>query len=106
MSSLGGATGLIGTAIGLAALGLALGFVVKAGRGELFDGRDRKKGSRRTQSQNIGFDFGGQGMSGRRPKTRRTGTDNIFDLGLTQRPARRKQKFGNDFGGDFNIFAV
>ncbi len=110
--SLQGATGLIGTAIGLAALGLALGFVVKAGRGELFDGRDRdrrgKKGSRR-RNDSIGFDFGGQGMTGgRRPKSSSAGIDNIFDLGLTQRPAKRKARFKGDMGSgtDFNIFAV
>jgi len=102
MSAVQSATGLIGTAIGLAALGLALGFVVKAGRGELFDGRDRRKSSRR--SDGIGFDFGSN-MTGRKPKSRRN-SQNIFDLGLTQRPARRKTKFKNEFGSDFNIFAV
>jgi len=103
--SLQGATGLIGTAIGLAALGLALGFVVKAGRGELFDGRDRRgKKVRRTES--IGFDFGGQGMTGRKQKSSGMRTQNIFDLGLTQRPARSKTRFKGDMGSDFNIFAV
>jgi len=38
---------------------------------------------------------------------RNVGADNIFDLGLTQgRPAGRKKKFRNEFGTDFNIFAV
>jgi len=106
--SLASAQGLIGTAIGVAALGLALGFVTKAARGDLFDGRDRRKDKRRSNN-NIGFDFGGQGMSGRKQKTRRMGgmgVDNIFDLGLTQRPARQRKKFRSDVGSDFNIFAV
>lgn len=105
MSAVQSATGLIGTAIGVAALGLALGFVVKAARGDLFDGRDRRKGRR---SDGIGFDFGGQSMTGRKSRSRLGGrtSQNIFDLGLTQRPARRKTNFKNEFGSDFNIFAV
>lgn len=106
MSAIQGATGLIGTAIGVAALGLALGFVVKAARGDLFDGRDRRKSSRSSRrSDGIGFDFGSN-MTGRKPKSRSSGSQNIFDLGLTQRPARRKTKLKSDFGSDFNIFAV
>jgi len=107
MSAVSGATGLIGTAIGIAALGLALGFVVKAARGELFDGRDRRKSSRSSRrSDGIGFDFGSN-MTGRKPKsTRSSDSQNIFDLGLTQRPAKRKTKFKDEFGSDFNIFAV
>ena len=102
--SLGGAQGLIGTAIGLAARGLALGVVVKEGRGELCDGRDRRKGSTR-RNNNIGFDFGGQSMTGKKSSKRRA-SENIFDLGSTQRPAIRGKKMRSDFGGDFNIFAV
>lgn len=108
MSAVQGATGLIGTAIGIAALGLALGFVVKAARGELFDGRDRRRSSRSSSSSrrdNIGFDFGSN-MTGTGKRRTSTGSQNIFDLGLTQRPARRKTKFKNEFGSDFNIFAV
>lgn len=104
--SLASAQGLIGTAIGVAALGLALGFVVKAARGELFDGRDRR-GRRRRRDDNIGFNFGGN-MGGRRPKSRRSSgrsSQNIFDLGSTQRSGGRTRKQSRS-GSDFNIFAV
>ncbi|NIS94943.1 MAG: hypothetical protein GTN97_03335 [Nitrosopumilaceae archaeon] len=83
MSGLGDTTGLIGTAVGLGvtlgALGLAFGFAERA----IESGRPRGKGGRR-----------------------RAPADDIFDLGLTQRPQRRGKKFRSEFGDDFNIFAV
>jgi hypothetical protein len=87
MSGVAGASGLIGTAVGLAvtlgALGLAFNLV------------DRSVA--RTQEQ-----VGRKGK-GRR---RQAPMDDIFDLGFTQKPRRKGKKFQSDFGGDFNIFAV
>lgn len=100
MSNLGGATGLIGTAVGLAVLVGVAGLAFRAIDRTFDSDRDRKrKGTRR--------DDGLFGMPQSRGRVRKsTGTDNIFDLGLTQRPAGRKKKFKNEFGTDFNIFAV
>ena len=85
--SLQGATGLVGTAVGLgislAALGLA------------FEVVDRSVA--RTQRQ-VG--------NSKRKGGRRRATDDIFDLGLTQRPAKKGRKFRNEFGSDFNIFEL
>jgi len=104
--SLGNVGGLIGTAVGLAVLVGVAGLAFRA-IDRTFDGdrdRRRKKGRRR----NDGL-FGGDGFGGGRPTSgRRSNPNNIFDLGLTQRPAGRtkKTKFRGDVGSDFNIFAV
>ncbi len=96
--SLGNVGGLIGTAVGLAVLVGVAGLAFRA-IDRTFDGdRPRKKARRR--------DDGLFGIPSPRKGRRSIGADNIFDLGLTQRPARRKQKFKNQFGTDFNIFAV
>lgn len=106
--SLGNVGGLIGTAVGLAVLVGVAGLAFKA-IDRTFDG-DRPR--RKTKRRDDGF-FGipnsnpnpRRGKAGKAPRTR--GADNIFDLGLTQgRPAGRKKKFRNEFGTDFNIFAV
>lgn len=102
--SLGGATGLIGTAVGLVVLAGVAGLAFRAIERTLPDGQRRKKGRRR----NDGL-FGGDGFGGGRPtRGRKSNPNNIFDLGLTQRQPRRtrKTKFGSDVGSDFNIFAV
>lgn len=97
--SLGSAGGLIGTAVGLAVLVGVAGLAFKA-IDRTFDGdRPRRKTKRRDDTF--------FGIPNSTPRGRRSmGTDNIFDLGLTQRPAGRKKKFRNQFGTDFNIFAV
>jgi len=100
--SLGNVGGLIGTAVGLAVLVGVAGLAFRA-IDRTFDGdRPRRKGRRRDDGL-----FGIPSSNTRKSKGRSNmGADNIFDLGLTQRPARRKQKFKNQFGTDFNIFAV
>lgn len=80
MSAVGAITGIVGLGVTLGALGLAFDFV------------DKQVG--RTQ-QSVG----------RNQQRRRAPTDDIFDLGLTQRKSGSK-KFRNDFGDDFNIFAI
>lgn len=110
--SLGNVGGLIGTAVGLAVLVGVAGLAFRA-IDRTFDG-DRPR--RKTKRRDDGF-FGISNSAprdrrsvgaGKAPRTR--GADNIFDLGLTQRssqrPAGRKKKFRNEFGTDFNIFAV
>jgi len=98
--SLGNVGGLIGTAVGLAVLVGVAGLAFKA-IDRTFDGdRPRRKTKRRDDT------FFGIPNSTPKRSSRARGADNIFDLGLTQRPAGRKKKFRNDFGTDFNIFAV
>ena len=82
--SLAGATGLIGTAVGLAVLVGVAGLAFQAVERTLPDSRGRRKSGKRRQQ------------------------DNIFDLGLTQEPRRSsKKKFRNEnFGSDFNIFEI
>jgi len=103
--SLAGTTGLIGTAVSLAVLVGVAGLAFRA-VDRTFDG-DRK----RKRKRNDGL-FGGSsdligGRSNRGSRGRQS-PNNIFDLGLTQStPTRtRKKKFSQDFGSDFNIFAV
>ena len=88
--SLAGATGLIGTAVGLGVLVGVAGLAFQAVEKTFPDNRSRG----RSRSRNG---------SGRRRQQ-----DNIFDLGLTQQPRRSsKKKFRNEnFGSDFNIFAI
>jgi len=99
--SLAGTTGLIGTAIGLAVVvgvaGLAFRAVDRA-----FDG-DR----RRSRSKSRRSDGGFFGNIGGEPSRKRS-NNNIFDLGITQSTPKktRGKKFGQDFGSDFNIFAI
>jgi len=103
--SLAGATGLVGTAVGLAVLvgvtGLAFRAVDRA-----FDG-DRGRGrSRRRSDDGL---FGGTGIGEpSRKRSRSRSNDNIFDLGITQQSPRktRGRKFRQDFGSDFNIFKI
>ncbi len=99
--SLGNVGGLIGTAVGLAVLVGVAGLAFRA-IDRTFDG-DRPR--RKTRRRDDGL-FGIPSSSPRKGKARSMGADNIFDLGLTQRPAGRKKKFRNEFGTDFNIFAV
>jgi len=108
--SLGNVGGLIGTAVGLAVLVGVAGLAFKA-IDRTFDGdRDRRrKGKARPRQDTF---FGIPNSAPRKGSGRRSmGADNIFDLGLTQRsstqrPVGRKKKFRNEFGTDFNIFAV
>ena len=102
--SLGNVGGLIGTAVGLAVLVGVAGLAFRAIDRTFPDGERRKKGRRRNDDGLFG-NFGGS--TGRR-SNRRSSQQNIFDLGLTQRPAGRtkKTKFRSDVGSDFNIFAV
>lgn len=98
--SVGNVGGLIGTAVGLAVLVGVAGLAFKA-IDRTFDGdRDRKRKARRRDDTFFG-------IPNSTPRTsKNSGADNIFDLGLTQRPAGRKKKLRNEFGTDFNIFAV
>jgi hypothetical protein len=104
--SLSGATGLIGTAIGLGVLVGVAGLAFQAVERTFPDNRGKGRNSRRRSNDGL---FGGSsdligGRSNRGSRSRQ----NIFDLGLTQSsPTRtRKKKFSQDFGSDFNIFAV
>jgi len=105
--SLGNVGGLIGTAVGLAVLVGVAGLAFRA-IDRTFD-RDRPR--RKTKRRDDGF-FGipqSRGSQSRGKGRRSMGTNNIFDVGLTQsRPAGRKKKSQNrnEFGTDFNIFAV
>lgn len=107
MSQLGGVTGLIGTAVGLAVLVGVAGLAFRAIDRTFDSDRDRKRKGRRRDDGLFGG-VGGQPTRATKGTKRKTGVDNIFDLGLTQgTPKRtRKSKFRNEFGGDFNIFAV
>jgi len=100
--SLGGATGLIGTAIGLGVLVGVAGLAFQAIERTFPDGQRRKKSRR-----NDGLFGGSSDLIGGRTN-RRSNSNNIFDLGLTQRQPKRtrKTKFRSDVGSDFNIFAV
>lgn len=83
MSAVGAITGIVGLGVTLGALGLAFDMVDK-----------QTSRTQRTINQP-------------RRKQSRSRSDNIFDLGLSQQPNRSsKKKFRNDFGNDFNIFAV
>ncbi len=103
--SLGNVGGLIGTAVGLAVLVGVAGLAFKAIDRTFDSDRDRKRKGRRRDDG-----FFGTGIPSSTPRrskdSRARGADNIFDLGLTQRPAGRKKKMRNEFGTDFNIFAV
>jgi len=103
--SLGNVGGLIGTAVGLAVLVGVAGLAFKAIDRTFPDGDRRKK--RRQDDGLFGGIGGGSTGSSRRSK-RKQSNQNIFDLGLTQRPSgrTRKTKFRSDVGSDFNIFAV
>jgi len=104
--SLGNVGGLIGTAVGLAVLVGVAGLAFRAIDRTFPDGDRRRKKGRRDDGGLFG-NFGGS--TGRRSNSsRRNSQQNIFDLGLTQRPAGRtkKTKFRSDVGSDFNIFAV
>jgi len=81
--SLAGATGLIGTAVGLGVLVGVAGLAFQAVEKTFPDNRGRRNGGRRKPQR-----------------------DNIFDLGLTQPRRSGKRKFKNDFGSDFNIFQI
>lgn len=82
MSAVGAITGIVGLGVTLGALGLAFNLVDKTVGRTIDSVEPRRKQSRRSN-------------------------DNIFDLGLTQQPRRSsKKKFNNDFGNDFNIFAI
>lgn len=85
--SFDGVGGLIGTAVGLA--------VVVGVAGIAFKAVDRAIDSGKRSRKREDNGFGGSG-------------ENIFDLGLTQSTPKktRKKKFKNEFGSDFNIFAV
>ena len=83
MSAVGAITGIVGLGVTLGALGLAFNLVDKT-VGRTIDSVQPRRKNRNSRSQ-----------------------DNIFDLGLTQQPRRSsKKKFNNDFGSDFNIFAI
>lgn len=84
--SFDGVGGLIGTAVGLAVVVGVAGIAFKAVDRAI----DSGKRSRRRNVDGFG------------------GGENIFDLGLTQSTPKktRKKKFKNEFGSDFNIFAV
>jgi len=99
--STAGATGLIGTAVGLAVLVGVAGLAFRAVEKGFGDG-DRRKRSRRSDDG-----FFGTGISKEQPRRKRS-NNNIFDLGLTQSSPRktRGKKFSQDFGSDFNIFNV
>ncbi len=99
--SLGNVGGLIGTAVSLAVLVGVAGLAFRAIDRTFPDGERRKKGRRRN-------DDGLFGIGGSTRRSNRNSQQNIFDLGLTQRPAGRtkKTKFRSDVGSDFNIFAV
>ena len=82
MSAVGAITGIVGLGVTLGALGLAFNLVDKTVGRTIDSVQPRRKSRSRSQ-------------------------DNIFDLGLTQQPRRSsKKKFNNDFGSDFNIFAI
>lgn len=103
MSGVAGATGLITTAVGLGvtlgALGLAFNLVDRS----VARTQEQVSGRKPRRRERDLFDFSN---GGRRKTSRRRGSDDIFDLGLTQRPSKRGRKFRSDFGDDFNIFAV
>ena len=90
--SLAGASGLIGTAVGLAVVVGVAGLAFKAVDRAIDSSRGTRKSSTKRNRNSGGFG----------------GNDNIFDLGLTQSTPRktRKKKFSQDFGSDFNIFAI
>lgn len=96
--SLAGTTGLIGTAVGLAVLVGVAGLAFRA--------VERGFGSRK-RSRRSDDGFFGTGISSE-PRRKSRSNNNIFDLGLTQSTPKktRGKKFGQDFGSDFNIFAV
>jgi len=100
--SLAGATGLIGTAIGLGVLVGVAGLAFQAVERTFPDNR---KGKSRRRNDGL---FGSPDLIGGRSNRGSRSRQNIFDLGLTQSsPTRtRKKKFSQDFGSDFNIFAV
>ena len=82
MSAVGAITGIVGLGVTLGALGLAFNLVDKTVGRTIDSVQPRRKSRSRSQ-------------------------DNIFDLGLTQQTRRSsKKKFNNDFGSDFNIFAI
>jgi len=83
MSAVGAITGIVGLGVTLGALGLAFNLVDKT------VGRTIDSVQPRNKSRN-----------------RRSDTDDIFDLGMTQPKRSGKKKFRNDFGSDFNIFAI
>jgi len=97
--SLAGATGLIGTAVGLGVLVGVAGLAFQAVERTFPDKRGRSK-SRRSNGLFTGI--------GDEPRGRSRSNSNIFDLGNTQSTPRktRKKKFNQDFGSDFNIFAI
>lgn len=105
--SLGNVGGLIGTAVGLAVLVGVAGLAFKAIDRTFPDGDRRKKNKRRDDGLFGGFGSGSTDLIGGKPSKNRS-QQNIFDLGLTQRPSgrTRKTKFRSDVGSDFNIFAV
>lgn len=88
--SFDGVGGLIGTAVGLAVVVGVAGIAFKAVDRAIDSGKRSGKRSRRRNDNGFG------------------GNENIFDLGLTQNQPRktRKKKFKNEFGSDFNIFAI
>jgi len=103
--SLGNVGGLIGTAVGLAVLVGVAGLAFRAIDRTFDSDRPRRKTRRRDDGGLFGIP--NSAPRGKSKGRRSMGADNIFDLGLTQgRPAGRKKKFRNEFGTDFNIFAV
>ena len=91
MSAVGAITGIVGLGVTLGALGLAFNLVDKTVGRTIDSVQPRRKRSET-----------------RVPRRTIKSSDNIFDLGLTQQPRRSsKKKFRNDnFGNDFNIFAI
>lgn len=85
MSAVGAITGIVGLGVTIGALGLAFNLVDKTVGRTIDSVQPRRKSTRRSSS-----------------------SENIFDLGLTQNTPRktRKKKFSQDFGSDFNIFAI
>jgi hypothetical protein len=90
--SLAGAQGLIGTAIGLAALGLALGFVSQSIRSASDEGR------RKPRRGELGFGGGGGifggGNSGRGRSRRRSNSsmDDIFAPPRARRASKGRRR--------------
>lgn len=87
MSAVGAITGIVGLGVTLGALGLAFNLVDKT-VGRTIDSVQPRKRSR-----------------SRVPRRTVTSSNDIFDLGLTQRP-QKKFRNRNDGGRDFNIFAI
>jgi len=97
--SLAGASGLIGTAVGLAVVVGVAGLAFQAV--DRITNPDRK---RSRSKRDDGFFGTGIGQESRRSRS----NNNIFDLGITQGSPKktRGKKFKQDFGSDFNIFAI